>query len=333
MATLLANTFEGGTDGANITVANSGGASGDAFGVIVYNNVSVGSSGNAGITYSASSAKQGSLGVNFIPAANTSYLRHDVPVSETGTRIVSEVTLRFPSNPAATFMIMRAHSSSNASLGALILRTDGRIAVYDATNVEITASRMVSALAANTDYIAALAVQPGTTTANGTLEYRIYDSSHSTVLFSWSSTAVNAGTTAPAFMRYFGPVATSGWSAYGLDMTRSLITDNASAWIAVFPDANATVSAPVAVIDATSSTGATISLSITQVSGPSGSATQIATGIWRVPVPEDTDTVWRVTASDSNGGTDQTTVTVSHQPAAGSAPVQMLYATGPGVFV
>ena len=62
-------TAEGGTHGANVSVANSGDASGDPFDAIVINNAAANGGGTA-FVYDTTSALQGTMGIRLTPAAS-----------------------------------------------------------------------------------------------------------------------------------------------------------------------------------------------------------------------------------------------------------------------
>ena len=92
------NTFEGGTNGANLTVAGSGGASGDAFDTIVVNNAAKNGGGPA-VQYLTAAAIQGALGLRITTQAATSYVRWSDPTP--GARGVARLPFYFNGNPSA----------------------------------------------------------------------------------------------------------------------------------------------------------------------------------------------------------------------------------------
>lgn len=312
------NTFEGGTAGGNITVANSGGASGDPFSFILFNNASVGAAGNSAITYLASAAVLGTLGCHFSSSGTSaSYLRWDV--SGTGPyAFVSARIKSFPGNPAATVPLLELRSASLAS-AFLTIRTDGTVRINDRTNAGIAASTS-PALTPGASYTFELSSAPGTTTTNGYLAMTIYRAD-GTVFHTWSSSAVNSGDQPIAQARIDAPLSASGWSS-GLDIDncRVALASADSDWLGPFnpatpPNASGSVTAGAAIIDASASTGSALDFAIALQSGPpdSGAATLIGNGKWWVPQPADTDAVWRVTVTDTTTGlTDTVDVTVPH---------------------
>lgn len=312
------NTFEGGTAGGNITVANSGGTSGDAFSFILFNNASVGAAGNSAITYLASAAVLGTLGCHFNSSGTSaSYLRWDM--SGTGPYAFASVRIKaFPGNPSATVPLLELRSAALAS-GFLTIRTDGTVRVNDRTNAGIAASTS-PVLTPGASYTFEFSAAPGTTTTNGYLAMTIYASDGS-VFHTWSSNAVNAGDQPIAQARFDAPLTTSGWaSGLDIDNCRAALASASSDWLGPFnpatpPNASASATAGAAIIDASASTGSDLDFAIELLAGPpdSGAATLIGEGKWWVPQPADTDAVWRVTVVDTTTSLEDTVdVTVPH---------------------
>jgi len=283
VATLLQNSVDGGVPGSNVTSANSGGSSGSAFTQVVWNNASVGTTGNAGITYATSTLFGDSLVVR-INAGSNDYIRWD---ASDGGRCVVGFPLVIPAGPDypnATDTIATIRNSTG-NMGAFITRTDGKVAVQDATAATVTASISASALAAGVYYVE-LGAAKGTGTNNGTLEYRVYDlADYTTPVLSWTSSAQNAGTTDPAQARFYGPVTGTAYASRDFGKLRALFTSDTSAWLGPFaatpPDAVFAVTGPFYLIDGTGSTGDNPLTYATEESTATGkSIFSIATGKW-----------------------------------------------------
>lgn len=327
------NTFEGGAPGTNITAANSGGTSGDPFSFVFYNNASVGSTGNAAIAYSATAAVLGARGCQFAASGTTaSYLRWDF--SGAGPYAFASVRVKaFPANPAATVPLLELRSASLAG-GFLTLRTDGTVRVNNRANTSIAASAS-PALVVGNSYTFELAIKPGTTTTDGYLGMRIYNAD-GTIFHEWSSTAVDAGVDPIAQARIDAPLTSSAWSNLDIDNAQARLASLASDWIGHYnpvtpPNAVASVTAGVAIIDASGTTGgASLDYAIAQISGAStGPATAIAENIWWVHQHATEDSVWRVTVTDTATAlTDTVDVTVPHIPIASPLMPTLRYFDG-----
>lgn len=231
--TLFHNSFEGGTNGAQITVANSGGASGDAFSYICYNNASY-PNGNANLVYSTAAAKAGSMGARLTLGTATTYLAWSKPTGA-GSRIVARRPWRQASSPgsAATILALR---NASATIATAIIRTTGAIRICDNTGVSTTGSNYQ--LSNNTDYWIELAVTNGTTTSNGRVELKVYASDGTTELWSYDSgTTLNCGTTTPQDARFATHLSTNGWATDDLDEIQ-FNNNLPSGWIGPFVASN-----------------------------------------------------------------------------------------------
>ncbi len=114
---------------------------------------------------------------------------------------------------------------------------------------------------------------------------------------------------------------------YGYDSAATSLLPIASAPVAV-----ASASGLVSYVNASTSTGTGLTYGISQTSGPTKTATNIGTGQWIIPVDASSNTTWLITITQSDSQTDTESVTVFSQ-AGELAPVELLYATGPGTFV
>lgn len=187
------NTFEGGVDGQNITVANSGGASGNAWSYIFVNGAST-PAGGAVLKYAASAARAGALGCAAASGYTSSYLRWDN--ASGGSRGVIRAPVRFDSGiPVGTVLSIALIYNSTATMSGIAVRGTGtayRIVVRNATGADITPSQWTAAI--NTLYWVEVAATKGTTTSDGTIELKVYAADGTTELWSWSSSTENTGT-------------------------------------------------------------------------------------------------------------------------------------------
>ena len=114
---------------------------------------------------------------------------------------------------------------------------------------------------------------------------------------------------------------------YGYDTTATGLLPIASA-----PHAVLNVSNAVAIIDASTSTGTSLTYDITQTAGPTKTPSNVAAGKWAIPIDTTQSTSWTVTVTQNDSQTDTVNTTIadlsSQEPL-----VEMLYATSPGTFV
>jgi hypothetical protein len=111
----LANTAEGGTSGATVTVTNSGGNSGNAFNV-----VSVGT--GATVSFDSSQAAHGGLSYGFATGSTASLARVQWTTSMgTQTQVWYRAYLYFNSDPAAAVRVLDQDQGHNASSVVVVL--------------------------------------------------------------------------------------------------------------------------------------------------------------------------------------------------------------------
>lgn len=190
MAIRFQNNADAGTSGTAVTIGNSGGASGDPW-----QNVSTGT-GNT-ITFD-STAAHGGLSYKVVTGTTAnSFLQATGLTVSTNTRMVTDFAFRMGALPTTqVWQFARFTNSAGASLATLGMAASGGIMqVINAAAVVQTASNS-PALSANTWYRVVFACTPGTTTSNGTIELAIYLLGSRTPIWTWSSSAQNAGTTA-----------------------------------------------------------------------------------------------------------------------------------------
>lgn len=206
MATLITNTFEGGTLGATLSVANTGGASGTAM-----QGITVGTSGNT-ITFDNAHPSNGTLGMKLVTGTvDSAYAQWALTAS---TRTVFRFYLYLAALPNAQTFLAQIRSSTG-SMAALMLDSSNRFEMQNAPG-SVVASTASTAASAGVEYRVEFAVTPGTTTSNGRIEYAIYPGDSTTPTWTYDSGAVsNTGTAAIAFIRLgrttTGTVASTQW--------------------------------------------------------------------------------------------------------------------------
>lgn len=166
--TTITNNFEGGSAGATISTANTGGTGNTAFdGVTIQ---------NTGTATFSSTAAHGSLGAAFVNEATKAVWVEwnaaliDQGTGQSGTVYLRE-GLRLGALPASEMAIMRGLTSGGAQRWRICLDTGGHVLVRDAGNSVVATSTM--ALSTGTWYrIEAGMAAPNNTSS--TAEVRIY---------------------------------------------------------------------------------------------------------------------------------------------------------------
>lgn len=217
----MQNTFEGGTNGTNLSVANSGGINGTAVDSVVINGASA-NGGGSGIQYSSAAALQGALGLLFTLAASTTYIRF--PNSTTGARGGLRRAYKHVANPTASAVIASIRcegggplsDTAEASMVDLLIDTSGRVCLQHPSPTGIdTASRYT--LTAGTQYWFEVFVEKGTTTSNGKAWLRVLAADGTTVLWDYTNAAVNTRSSNVYQFRVGGATTASGWATDSTD--------------------------------------------------------------------------------------------------------------------
>lgn len=256
--TILKNTAEGGTSGGNVSVANSGGASGDAFTQIIINGASV-PGGGPEVTYSPLAATQGTLGFRIILGASPTYVRWTV--SESGTRFALRRTIKLPNLPTSG-QTWTVATMTNGTLVETRIDASGKVAMYiggvyiGAAN---TASPVLTA-GPTTYYTLQIAVTKETGAGgNGNIEYKITNSS-GTILGTFTGAGTySTGTGDVTQYRIGGGVAASGMVYDDFDIPQGGPVAGAGNWIADAANAAPTLLQP-ANLDVSAGGTATITL-------------------------------------------------------------------------
>lgn len=207
-------TAEGGSDGANVTIANSG-TSGPAISVLVINAAST-PGGSAAVQYSAAAASIGSLGVRITPQTSSTYQRWNISAAG---RFGVRRKIRLTGTPTATATFATIRGAGDVGLmGDLRVDSANKILVADATGI-LTAS--VFTLTNLTTYYAEMFVTKGTGTTDGRIELYLYAADGTTLLWSYDSGATrNTGTLDAGVVRIGGVTSASGLTADDIDGIR-----------------------------------------------------------------------------------------------------------------
>jgi len=264
--------------------------------------------------------------------SGATYLSKNItPTSQLGL----DVFINLTSTPSGEGGILWIGGASSARALSITIGSDLKMRLRDGGGaggtVILTAN---SALSLNTWYrISLYATQDAT---NGTVRAAYFSGNSSTAIEdSTLFTGQNTGSTQYQSIR-IGAKTSTGTSTmtayfdnYGFD---TAATDLLPV-VASGPTANATASAALSLIDATGSTGTSLTYSISQVSGPTKTPVSIGTGQWLVPMDTSQSTVWTVTVTQPDSQTATKNVTVLSANSGNTQLVEMLYATGPGTFV
>ena len=215
----LKNTAEGGTHGANVSVANSGDASGDPFDTIVINNAAANGGGTA-FVYDTTSALQGTVGIRLTPAASTSYLRWTD--STPGARGGLRRPFKYTGTPSAQIDLASIRSKGGGVLGetagaamlSMVVTTSGRVAIAPAGTND--AASLFLLTVGNTYWFEMFA-EKGTTTTDGKAWLRVYAEDGTTVLWDYSNNACNTRSSDAWQFRLGGMTSATGYTRDDLD--------------------------------------------------------------------------------------------------------------------
>lgn len=240
-------------------------------------------------------------------------------VSSTGRFVYDTWRYVVPAASTAATYLGSIRSGTSNMCSFYLAATTGKFAVTDAAGSGIAAATSSSAIPTSAWVRIRVAVTPGSTTSNGTIEYSITDASNN-VLASWSSSAQNTGTSDVTAMRVGSTVTPPQAATDWVDDVTGYNT--ASGWSYVPPSTppneSVTVQTGWAIIDATGvlpgdtgttpgTTGDTVTYSIAQTSGTTSSPVQVASGVWAVKQAS-VPLGYTVTATE---GTAQSTATAT----------------------
>ncbi|KQN99686.1 hypothetical protein ASF21_12830 [Arthrobacter sp. Leaf234] len=192
----IANSFEGGAAGTNVTTGNSGGVAGTACSI-----VNTGSGNSFAYT-----------GTNPIHGARSALATYGTTAGgqliwnlagTVGTRLTSRHYARLATMPTVQEHFGSFYNTANQSVGIPIITASGFFGVQNAVGANIATSSTTGQQAtAGTVYRIEHAATAGTTTSNGRIEVAFFEGESTTPLWSYDSgPTVNAGTTAFATYR------------------------------------------------------------------------------------------------------------------------------------
>lgn len=174
------NTFEGGTSGATITTANSGGASGTAWDFIEI-------LAGATATYTTT-ASNGSRGASFTGNGAHAYISRYLSTSS--TKLSARFYVRLPALPSAEFQCFTPRSSANY-ISSINFTTAGKIKIASASPGTPTLFTATTALSLNTWYRIEISWEIGTTTSNGKVSFKYFLGDGTTAIETYTSTTAN----------------------------------------------------------------------------------------------------------------------------------------------
>ncbi len=200
--TFLTNTAAGGVAGTAATTANTGGTSGDAFSSSDQQFVSP----NTGLWEFSSTASHGSVGYRVQGTAVRSLFSWNSADFTPSLMLTQRFYIRIPAAPSVAVQIMQLRNSAGQA-AALNITTARNLQLTNAAGTGLWNSAAV--LAVDTWYRVELAVQAGTTTANGVANLSYYALDSGTAIDSVSVTNGNFGITNLTDVRW-GKVSSAG---------------------------------------------------------------------------------------------------------------------------
>lgn len=300
---IYTNTFEGGTNGINMTVANSGGVSGEAFDSVT-----------TGVTYT-NTAAHGSLGVT---ASGTANQFGRWSFAEGPALLRSYHRFNTVANGATPLRVNL--STGNAFASVMNGGNAGRVQLYMGSGR--ATSPAGQPLAADTWYRFELYVQPGE--GDGVLRLAVYENNATTPW--WDSGNVTGLTIASVATQLFGKIdtndVTATWDSIGLKTGADAVW---GAWpysAATSPTIVVTRPADNLVDLRNSTSGDTSTLTYptpVRVSGPTLTVTSLASGLWLFSQDSAAGAVYTVRITQADSQTASQNVTI---PALTTAPAE-----------
>ncbi len=207
-AHILKNDWSTGTNGTNITAANSGGSGQDA-GTPVLSSIA--------ITYDSSLTHNSMYSAKYVYSnSSAGYLTWNFTPSSTTTRIAFNFYFYFDAGSTTTNTSLFMIRNSSAYIVQVALDASGKLIVYGAGGSASWAAS--SAISTATWYRVEGAITVGTTTSNGAISIDYYaDDLSSSIQNIVTSTTANMGTTIATLARLGSPgtVATARTMRYG----------------------------------------------------------------------------------------------------------------------
>lgn len=195
------NTFNGGTSGATITAANSGGTSGTAFDFIEI-------LAGATATYQTSAAAHGARGAKITGNGAHAFLQHNMADT---TTLTARFYVRFPSTPTASCQLYTPRNDATYIGGVNI----SNALKFQVTNTAGTPLFTSATLSAATWYRVEIAHQIGTATT-GAVWFKYFAGDSTTAVETFTSTTADLGID-PISMYRIGKINNSGDTPMDLD--------------------------------------------------------------------------------------------------------------------
>ena len=301
--TQFSNTFEGGTSGATITTANSGGGSGDAFNYVNLTGAST-------LTYDTTHVFGGVGAARFgVVASQFAALQYGSTggANLNSDNLACEGKFYFTANPASDLWLIYAVNVSGTREFRVVLGTDGRLKIRDTGGSDLWVASTATPL--NQFVFMRLYISNHGSGASF-LKFALLDTDLTTVLGSFSTSTASRANSIAAVS--FGK-SDNGNAASAFWADDIKVETAATGFIGEAPLTAVVTATQRAVIDASASTGTITGRSISQISGEAGSAVVVSTGVWSVPIPSTGSAVWRVTLTGEGGQTvsDDKTITAS----------------------
>lgn len=311
--TILTNSFEGGTNGAVVTTANSGGASGNAFAEVTATSP----------TFTSARAAHGAMSAEVVaPGTNIRY----VSWAATDKTVFLRAYIYLTTTPVNEHQFIRIGASSGYTLVGV--GSDGK--AFLLTGVPFTKqANAPTALPLNTWIRVELWADAGTSTTTGSARFAYYTLDDTTPI--WDSTlksGINTANGNTAFTQIHvgkwdtGAMAeTIGVDAIGLKTGTDAVWGAWPVPAVVTPPTPVNTSHARYLIDyshSVAANGGALSYSITQAGGTATTPTLLAPGIWAVDQSTTEDLQYTVTVTEA-GDTTATDGAVVPQLAASSS--------------
>lgn len=312
---LIRNTAEGQTNGTALTTANSGGSSGDAFGLVSV----VGGT----VVFSTDHAAHGTRGYKITCAASqTVDLRHNGLTGHTSAPW--QTWLYLTGNPPSACDIGQIRSASGVSAKVQIDVSAGQPRLKFTNGSSSIVYSTINSIPINQWIRVELLITVGTTATNGRAQggYWLGDATTAASSFDTAATT-DTGTATVTEYRYGKLTAAPAVPVFYLDD----VSTNPGATAFIGPPAGSTLpvltasrGSTIVPITATATNGGVVSL--VQTSGPTATITgPDATGLFKVALPSGQATNIVVSATATNSGGTSAAQTFTITPTGGGSTV------------
>ncbi len=328
---IYTNTFEGGADGDAITVANSGGVSGTAWGVAPQ---PPSGSGNQWVYATAAALEGSTRGAQRTLDTASGYLRGDDP--SPGSRGGLRRPFYYPSAPSVTATICQIRGAGDELMAGAIISTGGFVVLtYGTTAINYGASNSPTLTPGQWYWLELIVTRETGSGGNGRVELKV-DTLGGGGFHAYDTGAtLTTGAINPARYRFGGFSNTTGWTYDRMDNVRW--GGIPSGWIGSDID-GPTVSVTTGkrfVADYRASTpgtsGNSLTYSIAWVSGPNNSGTIVEPieGVFHILMNATTASVYTVTVNEGGlSATHQLTVPIAGVAQSTPDTVERVYYDG-----